>query len=174
MIVREIFADTFLGLATAIVLASSVGVLVMRDVYDKLHFVTPAALVAPVLVMFAVLIRARFSATTAAGGDHFFGIMCPAVQSSVISVGGTTLNLDPNGDYGSETLWSETGSGCSSMSRARSWQRADSNWAEIGCGEWRGMNDVSATPTPRPAPRCTTTTASMAGGWSVGRACRLR
>jgi monovalent cation/proton antiporter MnhG/PhaG subunit len=47
------------------VLASSVGVLVMRDVYDKLHFVTPAALVAPVLVMLAVLIRARFSATTA-------------------------------------------------------------------------------------------------------------
>jgi multicomponent Na+:H+ antiporter subunit G len=65
VIVREILADTFLGLATAIVLASSVGVLVMRDVYDKLHFVTPAALVAPVLVMFAVLIRARFSATTA-------------------------------------------------------------------------------------------------------------
>jgi len=51
VIVREILADTFLGLATAIVLASSVGVLVMRDVYDKLHFVTPAALVAPVLVM---------------------------------------------------------------------------------------------------------------------------
>jgi len=48
-------------------------------------------------------------AIAAAGGDHFFGIMCPAVQSSVISVGGTTLNLDPNGDYGSETLWSETG-----------------------------------------------------------------
>ncbi len=65
MIVREIFADTLLGLATAIVLASSVGVLVMRDVYDKLHFVTPAALVAPVLVTLAVLIRARLSATTA-------------------------------------------------------------------------------------------------------------
>jgi monovalent cation/proton antiporter MnhG/PhaG subunit len=65
VIVREIFADTFLGLATAVVLASSVGVLVMRDVYDKLHFVTPAALVAPILVTLAVLVRARFSATTA-------------------------------------------------------------------------------------------------------------
>jgi monovalent cation/proton antiporter MnhG/PhaG subunit len=63
--IREIFSDTFLGLAAAIVIASSVGVLVMRDVYQKLHFVTPAALVAPVLVTLAVLIRARFSATTA-------------------------------------------------------------------------------------------------------------
>jgi monovalent cation/proton antiporter MnhG/PhaG subunit len=65
VIVRQILADTFLGLATAIVLAASVGVLVMRDVYDKLHFVTPAALVAPILVTLAVLVRARFSATTA-------------------------------------------------------------------------------------------------------------
>lgn len=63
--IREIFSDTLLGLATAIVLASSVGVLVMRDVYDKLHFVTPAALVAPVIVTLAVLARAGFSATTA-------------------------------------------------------------------------------------------------------------
>jgi len=64
-VIREVFSDTFLGLAAAIVLASSVGVLVMRDVYQKLHFVTPTALVAPVLVTLAVLIRARFSATTA-------------------------------------------------------------------------------------------------------------
>ena len=65
MIIREVFTDALLGLAVVIVLASSAGVLVMRGVYDKLHFVTPAALVAPVLVMLAVLIRARFSATTA-------------------------------------------------------------------------------------------------------------
>jgi multicomponent Na+:H+ antiporter subunit G len=64
--VREILADGFLGLATAIALVSSAGVLLMRGVYDKLHFVTPAALVAPVLVTLAVLVRAGFSATTAA------------------------------------------------------------------------------------------------------------
>ena len=34
---------------------ASVGVLVMRDAYQKLHFVTPAALIAPVLVALAVL-----------------------------------------------------------------------------------------------------------------------
>jgi len=65
VIVREILADGFLGLATAIVLVSSAGMLLMRGVYDKLHFVAPAALVAPVLVTLAVLVRAGFSATTA-------------------------------------------------------------------------------------------------------------
>jgi monovalent cation/proton antiporter MnhG/PhaG subunit len=65
VIIREIFSDIFLGLAVAVVLVSSVGVLVMGDVYGKLHFVTPAALVAPVLVTLAVLVRAGLSATTA-------------------------------------------------------------------------------------------------------------
>ena len=64
MIIREIFADALLGLAAAIVLVSSVGVLVMRGAYDKLHFVTPAALVAPVLVTMAVLVYTGFSAAT--------------------------------------------------------------------------------------------------------------
>ena len=65
VIIREIFADALLGLAAAIVLVSSAGVLVMRGAYDKLHFVTPAALVAPVLVTLAVLVYAGFSAATA-------------------------------------------------------------------------------------------------------------
>ena len=62
--IREILADIFLGLAVATVLASAVGVLMMDDVYQTLHFVTPAALVAPVLVTLAVFVHAGFSATT--------------------------------------------------------------------------------------------------------------
>jgi monovalent cation/proton antiporter MnhG/PhaG subunit len=62
--ISEIFSDTFLGLAVAVVLASSVGVLVMGDVYQKLHFVTPAALVAPVLVTLGVAVRAGLTAVT--------------------------------------------------------------------------------------------------------------
>ncbi len=57
MIVKDIFSDILLGLAVLIVLASSVGVLVMRDAYHKLHFVTPAALVAPALVALAVMVQ---------------------------------------------------------------------------------------------------------------------
>ena len=56
--IREICADILLGLAVAVVLGASFGVLLMRDAYQKLHFVTPAALVAPVLVALAVLIQA--------------------------------------------------------------------------------------------------------------------
>jgi multicomponent Na+:H+ antiporter subunit G len=57
-VIREVCADVLLGLAVAVVLGASLGVLLMRDAYQKLHFVTPAALVAPVLVALAVLIQA--------------------------------------------------------------------------------------------------------------------
>lgn len=62
--IQEVAADVALGLAVAIVLASSAGVLVMRGAYRKLHFVTPAALVAPVLVVLAVFIRSGLSENT--------------------------------------------------------------------------------------------------------------
>jgi multisubunit Na+/H+ antiporter MnhG subunit len=55
---QDIASDILLGLAVAIVLGASVGVLVMRDAYQKLHFVTPAALVAPLLVALAVFVQA--------------------------------------------------------------------------------------------------------------------
>jgi multisubunit Na+/H+ antiporter MnhG subunit len=57
VIIKDVVSDIFLGLAVVIVLTSSVGVLVMRDAYQKLHFVTPAALVAPALVALAVLVQ---------------------------------------------------------------------------------------------------------------------
>jgi multisubunit Na+/H+ antiporter MnhG subunit len=55
--VREVGADVLLGLAVVIVGGASLGVLLMGDAYQKLHFVTPAALVAPVLVALAMLVR---------------------------------------------------------------------------------------------------------------------
>ena len=65
---REILADCLLGLAVAIVLASSVGILVMRDAYQKLHYVTPTALVAPVIVGLAVLAQSGLTLDTAETG----------------------------------------------------------------------------------------------------------
>ncbi len=62
---REIIADVLLSLAVAIVLASAVGVLVMRDVCQKLHYVTPAALVAPFVVGLAVLAQSGLTEDTA-------------------------------------------------------------------------------------------------------------
>ena len=61
MTARTLVADVLLGMAVLVVLASSVGILVMRDVYDKLHYVTPLALVAPVIVGLAILVQSGWS-----------------------------------------------------------------------------------------------------------------
>ena len=55
---RDVIADVLLALAVLVVASASVGVLVMRDAYQKLHYVTPAALVAPALVAAAVFVQA--------------------------------------------------------------------------------------------------------------------
>ncbi|MBO0814190.1 MAG: monovalent cation/H(+) antiporter subunit G, partial [Actinobacteria bacterium] len=54
MTARHVTADVLLALAVLVVLAACVGVLVMRDVYAKLHFLTPVSLVAPFLVAVAI------------------------------------------------------------------------------------------------------------------------
>lgn len=68
MTARGITVDVLLALAVAIVLASSVGLLVMRDVYQKIHYLTPAGLVAPVVVGVAVLIQSGLTLDTAETG----------------------------------------------------------------------------------------------------------
>jgi monovalent cation/proton antiporter MnhG/PhaG subunit len=56
-----VLADVFLALAVLVVLASCLGLLVMRDVYQRLHYVTPLAVVAPLLVGLAVLAQSGWS-----------------------------------------------------------------------------------------------------------------
>lgn len=58
---RDIAVDVLLGLAVLVTAAASVGVLVMRDAFQKLHYVTPVSVVAPVLVALAVLVRSGAS-----------------------------------------------------------------------------------------------------------------
>ena len=74
---RDVAADVLLGLAVVIVAGAALGVLLMRDAYAKLHFVTPAALVAPVLVTLAVLVRM--------GLDQNTGETCLALFFMVIA-----------------------------------------------------------------------------------------
>jgi multisubunit Na+/H+ antiporter MnhG subunit len=68
MTARDICVDVLLAVAVAIVLASSVGVLVMRDAYQKTHYLTPAGMVAPVVVGAAVLVRSGLTMDTAETG----------------------------------------------------------------------------------------------------------
>jgi multicomponent Na+:H+ antiporter subunit G len=82
VIIREVVTDALLGLAVVIALASSAGVLVMRGAYDKLHFVTPVALVAPVLVALAVLVHAGFSATT---GETLLALLFMVITGPFLS-----------------------------------------------------------------------------------------
>jgi len=57
MTARHVTADVLLALAVLVVLASCVGVLAMRGVYDKIHFLTPVSLVAPFLVAVAISVQ---------------------------------------------------------------------------------------------------------------------
>lgn len=62
--IAQVVSDVLLGLAVAVVAASALGILVMGDVYQKLHFLSPAATVAPVLVALAVLVSHGYSQDT--------------------------------------------------------------------------------------------------------------
>ena len=65
MSARDVLADVLLAVAVVIVLASSIGILVMRDPYRKAHYVTPAALVAPLFVGLAILAQSGLTDNTA-------------------------------------------------------------------------------------------------------------
>jgi monovalent cation/proton antiporter MnhG/PhaG subunit len=56
-VIRDVVIDVLLGLATATVAAAALGVAVMPDAYARLHYVTPAAIVAPVFVTLAIFVR---------------------------------------------------------------------------------------------------------------------
>ncbi len=82
MIIKDIFSDILLGLAVLIVAAASVGVLVMRDAYQKLHFVTPAALVAPALVALAILVQVGVFENT---GETFLALLFMVIAGPFLS-----------------------------------------------------------------------------------------
>ncbi|HWU26546.1 MAG TPA: S53 family peptidase [Rhizomicrobium sp.] len=86
-------------------------------------------------------------AITASAGDSGYGVAFPASAPSVTAVGGTSLVW--TGSSRTETAWSGTGSGCSTVYGEPSWQ--SSSKPGMGnntlCG-MRMMNDVSAVADP--------------------------
>jgi multisubunit Na+/H+ antiporter MnhG subunit len=79
---QSITADAMLAAAVLVVAASSVGILVMRDPYQKVHFVTPISLVAPILVAVAVTLRAGWSEPT---GQTWLAVAVVCVAGPVLS-----------------------------------------------------------------------------------------
>lgn len=65
----------------------------------------------------------------ASAGDSgtFSGVEWPASSTNVLSVGGTTLNLQSDGTYISESGWSGTSGGYSQVESEPSWQSAVQN-----------------------------------------------
>ena len=61
MSVQAVVVDVLLALGVASVLLSCVGVLVMREALDRLHFTAPAATIGPVLLAAAVLVEEPLS-----------------------------------------------------------------------------------------------------------------
>lgn len=79
---RQIVADVLLAAAVLIVAASALGVLSMRDAFAKLHYVTPATVVAPVLVAVAIGVREGLDENT---GETFLALFFMAVASPFLS-----------------------------------------------------------------------------------------
>jgi multicomponent Na+:H+ antiporter subunit G len=59
--VRDVVVAVLLGVAGVSVVISCLGVLVMRDPLDRLHFTAPAGVLAPVAVAAAVLVEEPLS-----------------------------------------------------------------------------------------------------------------
>jgi hypothetical protein len=110
---------------------------------------------------------------TAAAGDYGYLNWLEASQSpypdfpsdlpQVIAVGGTRLSpLSEHGAWTGESVWNDGGEtagghkdgygagggGCSTQFTAASWQKAVSDWSQVGCGSKRAVADVSADADP--------------------------
>ena len=62
MSLRELAVAVLLGLGVVVALLSCLGVLLMRDTYDRLHYTAPAGVLAPVAFAAAVVLEERLSA----------------------------------------------------------------------------------------------------------------
>ena len=72
----------------------------------------------------------------------------PTAQPYVTSVGGTTLALNANGTYASETTWSGSGGGMSGYWTIPSWQSGLGNASNLGSQTMRMTPDVSLNADP--------------------------
>jgi subtilase family serine protease len=79
-------------------------------------------------------------AFVASSGDSGFGVSYPAASPYVLSVGGTSLRLDSTGKRISETGWSGSGGGISTIESEPTFQK---NFGITATGGKRGNPDVS-------------------------------
>jgi subtilase family serine protease len=83
----------------------------------------------------------------ASSGDSGLPASYPSASPNLISVGGTTLHFS-GGTFTSETGWSGSGGGCSSVETANSAQSGFSQYGQVNCAGRRATPDVSLDADP--------------------------
>ena len=79
---REVITDVLLVLAVATVAAAALGVAVMPGAAARLHYVTPAAVVAPVLVLLAVFVTEGLDENT---GETLLAVLIMTATAPFLS-----------------------------------------------------------------------------------------
>jgi multicomponent Na+:H+ antiporter subunit G len=62
MSLRDVVVAALLVVGVGVTLVSCLGVLAMRDAYDRLHFTSPATTIAPLAIAAAIVVEERLSA----------------------------------------------------------------------------------------------------------------
>jgi subtilase family serine protease len=100
-------------------------------------------------------------AITVAAGDHGYGPTFPAASAYVIAVGATTLQRASNQRGWTESVWNDTGSGCSAYVAKPAWQH------DSGCA-MRTIADVAVVGDPDTGVAIYNTYAAQGQqGWAV-------
>ncbi len=81
----------------------------------------------------------------ASSGDNGAGVIWPSTSANVVAVGGTTLVLNPDGTFGSETAWSGSGGGLSGFELEPEYQIA---YNISGTNGKRAVPDVAYNANP--------------------------
>lgn len=80
--IREIVTGVLLALAVATVAASAAGILVTQNAAARLHYVTPAAVLAPILVFAAVFVKEGLDENT---GETLLAVVFMLVAAPYLS-----------------------------------------------------------------------------------------
>jgi len=81
----------------------------------------------------------------AAAGDDGHGTAWPAASANVVAVGGSSLKLDANGNFISESAWADGGGGLSSYIKEPAWQ---TSYGVPQAAGHRAMPDVAYNADP--------------------------
>ncbi len=147
----EANSNSFSDLNTAISRAVAMGAKIVSNSWGAREFSTETTL--DTVFSSNPTVAFMFSS-----GDSGYGASYPAASKYVVSVGGTTLNINTSNAWVSETVWSGTGSGCSSYESKPTWQH------DTGCAK-RMENDISADANPNTGAAVYDTYMSDGGGW---------